>query len=104
MYVEYLGKLSAIIEDYESSKVGIIDDFNAAVGSTFKDDLLEVCTHHELIISDYKHFGRNSNNLCSKARSHTYAYNNVCLVQILQSAASHTLKSLITQLLRFYRS
>ena len=56
----YLGKLSAIIEDYESSKVGIIGDFNAAVGTTFEGELLEICTHHELIISDYEHFGRNS--------------------------------------------
>ena len=31
LFVEYLGKLPAIIVDYESSKVAIIDDFNAAL-------------------------------------------------------------------------
>ena len=59
LYVEYLGKLSAIIEDYESNKVAIIGDFIAAVGTTFDGELLEVCTHHELIISAYEHFGCN---------------------------------------------
>ena len=71
MYVEYLGKLSAIIEDYESSKVGIIGDFNAAVGTTFEGELLEVCTHHELIISDYEHFGRNSSQFTFVSDAHS---------------------------------
>ena len=71
LYVEYLGKLSAIIEDYESSKVGIIGDFNAAVGTTFEGELLEVCTHHELIISDYEHFGRNSSQFTFVSDAHS---------------------------------
>ena len=52
-YVEYLGKISATIEDCHCSKIAIIGDFNAAVGTTFADELLELCTKHELIISDY---------------------------------------------------
>ena len=71
LYVEYLGKLSAIIEDYESSKVAIIGDFNAAVGTTFEGELLEVCTHHELIISDYEHFGRNSSQFTFVSDAHS---------------------------------
>ena len=71
LYVEYLGKLSAIIEDYESSKVGIIGDFNAAVGTTFEGELLEVCTRHELIISDYEHFGRNSSQFTFVSDAHS---------------------------------
>ena len=71
LYVEYLGKLSAIIEDYDSSKVGIIGDFNAAVGTTFEGELLEVCTHHELIISDYEHFGRNSSQFTFVSDAHS---------------------------------
>ena len=44
LYVEYLGKLSAIVEDSHSTKIAIISDFNAAVGTTFEDELLELCT------------------------------------------------------------
>ena len=51
--LEYLGKISAIIEDCQCSKIAIIGDFNAAVGTTFEDELLELCTKHELIISNY---------------------------------------------------
>ena len=71
LYVEYLGKLSAIIEDYESSKVAIIGDFNAAVGTTFESELLEVCIHHELNISDYEHFGRNSSQFTFVSDAHS---------------------------------
>ena len=35
-YVEYLAKLSAIVEDCHSTKIAIIGDFNAAVGTTFE--------------------------------------------------------------------
>ena len=46
LYVEYLGKLPAInIEDYESSKVAIIGDFNAAVGTTFVGELYSPITN-----------------------------------------------------------
>ena len=59
LYMEYLGKLSAISEDCELSKVAIIGDFNAAFNTTFETELLETCTNHDLIISDYECFGRN---------------------------------------------
>ena len=36
------------------TKIAIIGDFNAAVGTTFEDELLELCTHHKLIIADYE--------------------------------------------------
>ena len=61
LYVEYLGKISAIVEDCHSTKIAIIGDFNTAVGTTFEDELLELCTHHKFIIADYEKFGRTSN-------------------------------------------
>ena len=70
-YVEYLGKLSAILEDCEFSKVAIIGDFNAAVNTTFENELLETCTKHELIISDYEHYGRNSSQFTFVSDAHS---------------------------------
>ena len=69
--MEYLGKLSAILEDCEFSKVAIIGDFNAAVNTTFENELLETCTKHELIISDYEHFGRNSSQFTFVSDAHS---------------------------------
>ena len=60
LYAEYLGKISAIVEDCYSTKIAIIGDFNAAVGTTFEDELLELCTHHKLIIADYEKYARTS--------------------------------------------
>ena len=56
-----LNKLSiylSILEDYDSNKVAIIGDFNAAADTTFERELLELCTHHKLIVSVYEYFGR----------------------------------------------
>ena len=71
LYVEYLGKLSAIVEDCHSTKIAIIGDFNAAVGTTFEDELLELCTNHELIISDYEKYGRTSNQFTYVSDAHS---------------------------------
>ena len=54
----------------------ILGDFNAAVGTTFEVELLEMCRSLNLIISDYNVYGRDS--LCERcslyhvvARSYT---------------------------------
>ena len=39
-YVEYIGKISAIIEDCSTSKLAIIGDFNAKVGTIFESELI----------------------------------------------------------------
>ena len=67
LYAEYLGKISVIVEHCHSTKIAIIGDFNAAVGTTFEDELLELCTHHKLIIADYENYGRTSNQLLMSA-------------------------------------
>ena len=38
-------------------KIAIIGDFNATVRTTFEEELLELCTKDELIISDYDKYG-----------------------------------------------
>ena len=59
-YVEYIGKISAIIEDCSTSKLAIIGDFNAKVGTIFESELISFCSDRQLIISDYDLFGRSS--------------------------------------------
>ena len=71
LYAEYLGKISAIVEDCHSTKIAIIGDFNAAVGTTFEDELLELCTHHKLIIADYEKYGRTSNQFTYVSNAHS---------------------------------
>ena len=53
------------------SKIAIIGDLNAAVGTTFEDELLELCTKHELIISDYDQYGRTSNQFTYVSDTHS---------------------------------
>ena len=71
LYVEYFGKISAIVEDCHSTKIAIIGDFNAAVGTTFEDELLELCTHHKLIMADYEKYGRTSNQSTYVSNAHS---------------------------------
>ena len=39
--------------------------------TTFEDKLLELCTHHELIISDYEKYGRTSNQFTYVSDAHS---------------------------------
>ena len=71
VYADYLGKISAIVEDCHSTKIAIIGDFNAAVGTTFEDELLELCTHHKLIIAYYEKYGRTSNQFTYVSDAHS---------------------------------
>ena len=73
LYVEYLGKLIAIVEDCHLTKIAIIGDFNATVGTTFEDELLELGTHHELIVSGYEKYGRTSNQFTYVSEAHSTA-------------------------------
>ena len=48
--VEYIGKISAIIEDCSTSKLAIIGDINAKVGTIFESELISFCSDRQLII------------------------------------------------------
>ena len=71
LYVEYLGKLSTIVEDCHSTKIAIIGDFNATVSTAFEYEVLELCTQHKLIISDYEKYGRTSNQFIYVSEAHS---------------------------------
>ena len=46
LFVEYLGKLTAILESAHSSKVCFVGDFNANVNTRFETELIEMCTQN----------------------------------------------------------
>ena len=43
LFVEYIGKISSLIEETYSTNVIVPGDFNAAVNSTFEYELNAVC-------------------------------------------------------------
>ena len=58
LYMEYIGKISALVEDSSTSNVILSGDFNAAINTLFETELIEMCDSLDLLISDYKIFGR----------------------------------------------
>ena len=60
LFVEYIGKISSIIEESVTSNLIVLGDFNAAVDTVFESELLEMCKSHLLVVSDYAAFGRES--------------------------------------------
>ena len=60
MYVEYIGKISSLIEDPITCNLIVLGDFNAAVNTLFKSELVNMCNTHQLVVSDYEAYGRDS--------------------------------------------
>jgi exonuclease III len=59
-YCNYIGKLLAIVEECDTANIVIAGDFNAAVNTPFENELMQMCSHAHLVISDYDWFGRQS--------------------------------------------
>ena len=70
LYLEYIGKISALIDECHSSNIIILGDFNAAVGTLFESELLELCKIYKLVISDYNVYGRESGQYTYVSDSH----------------------------------
>ena len=70
LYLEYIGKISALIDKCHFSNFIILGDFNAAVGTLFESELLELCTIYKLVISDYNVYGRESGQYTYVSDSH----------------------------------
>ena len=60
LFVNYIGKISSIIEESVTSILIVLGDFNAAVDTVFEPELLEMCKSHQLVVSDFAAFGRDS--------------------------------------------
>ena len=63
MFIEYIGKMSALIEESSISNIAIVGDFNAALDTQFEAELQEFCNNLSLVISDCKFHGRTSGNV-----------------------------------------
>jgi exonuclease III len=99
-YVHYLGKLTAIIDECNTSAVSIIGDFNAKVGSKFENELLNFVNSCNMYISDYEHFGRTSNTFTYVSDAHGSTswldhyicshtmYNEICAINIVDKLPS----------------
>ena len=60
VFVEYIGKLSALIDEVSTSNLILLVDFNVVVNTTFESELVVLCISYKLIISDYITYGRDS--------------------------------------------
>ena len=70
-YVEYLGKISAILEECTTTKIAIVVDFNAAVSTSFEAELLALCESQNSVISDYQLLGRLSEQFTFVSNAHS---------------------------------
>ena len=60
LFVEYIRKISSIIEESVTSNLIVLGDFNAAVDSVFESEFLEMCKKYQLVVSDDAVYGRDS--------------------------------------------
>ena len=70
-YVEYLGKISAILEECTTTKIAIVGDFNAAVSTSFETELLALCESQNFVVSDYQLLGRLSEQFTFVSDAHS---------------------------------
>ena len=50
LFVEYIGKISSLIEESATSNFIVLGDFNVAVDTVFECELLEMCKTYHLVI------------------------------------------------------
>ena len=60
MFVEYIEKISSLIEDSATSILVVLGDNNAAANSSFESELFDFCNTHQLVVSDDVALGRES--------------------------------------------
>ena len=58
IFMEYIGKITALIDESPTSSIAIIGDFNAAIDTHFDVELQELCSNVSLVISDCDYYGR----------------------------------------------
>ena len=52
LFVEYIGKISSLIEESTTSNLIVLGDFIAAVDTVFECELLEICRTYQLLVSE----------------------------------------------------
>ena len=79
LFMEYIGKISALIEESHTSNIAIVGDFTAAIDTQFDVELQELCNNLSIVISDCNYYGRNSG-MCT----HVHSGTSVSLRNIIQ--------------------
>ena len=60
LFMEYVGKLLALIEKSPTSNVAILGDFNAGIDTQFEALLRELCSNLDLVVFHCEFSGRTS--------------------------------------------
>ena len=68
--MEYVGKLSALIEESPTSYVAILGDFNAGIDTQFEAELRELCSNLDFVVSDCDFYGRTSGMFTHVSNAH----------------------------------
>lgn len=86
LYLDYLGRLAARMDEAETSRILIIGDFNASSGTTFARELDEWCSEHLMTISDQQFLGPDTFTYVSEAHGVTS-----WLDHVITSADAHSM-------------
>ena len=68
--MEYIGKITALIDESPTSNIAIIGDFNTAIDKHFDVELQELCSNLSLVISDCGYYGRTSGTFTHVSYAH----------------------------------
>ena len=60
LFMEYVGKLSALIKESPTSNVAILGDCNAGIDTQFDTELQELCSNLVFVVFDCEFYGRTS--------------------------------------------
>ena len=71
IFMEYIGKITALIKEFPTSNIAIIGDFNAAIDTHFDVELQELCSNLSLLISDCNYYGRTSGKFTHVSNAHS---------------------------------
>ena len=79
-FCDYLGRISAIITECDTSNIIIAGDFNASRNTQFEEELMNMCASSHLVISDHKWLGPDSG-MCTyvSAAHHTSSWLDHCI-------------------------
>lgn len=69
-YMNCLGKVAALIEESETTKIAVIGDFNAATDTVFYRELLRWCETFGMSISDMEFLGKDSGTFTYVSEAH----------------------------------
>ena len=70
LFMEYVGKLSALIKESPTSYIAILGDFNDGIDTQFEAELRELCSNLDLVVSDCDFYDRTSGMFTHVSNAH----------------------------------